>query len=142
MEKSRSCMLLGTRCSQVGSDGKISIAHASRNPTLLSGQRWKNLDRGCSRNGETFNLHTWMLLLFDCPTPNAVSGDEARAPEEIVAKQLPMSLCCTEMYIYINMYMHIYMRYIMFLALIWQIWGHNLGNFLKAPRLAQSTDSS
>ena len=41
-------MLLGTRRYQGGSDGRIAIADASRNPTLLRWQRWTRLHRGCS----------------------------------------------------------------------------------------------
>ena len=47
MDASRSRMLLGTRRYSGGSNGRISIADASRNPTLLRWQRWTHLDRGC-----------------------------------------------------------------------------------------------
>ena len=71
VEGGLSRMLLGTRRYQVGSDGGRSIVDASRNPTLPGWQPWKNINRGCPRNAETFNWHAWMLLLFDRQTQSA-----------------------------------------------------------------------
>ena len=70
-------MFLETRRCQVGSDGRSSIAAASSKLAYMhafairSRMLWEP---------ESFNWHTWMLSLF-LIARNAVSGDEARAPD-------------------------------------------------------------
>ena len=65
MGKAPWCMFLRTRRYHLGSSGEISIAHASRKPTLPCWQRWGKL-RGISRNATLPSWQQWRKLDRAC----------------------------------------------------------------------------